>query len=119
MTGPQPTMSLDEFRRGSHSLTKARQEARRDYERYTEQEADAEREYRRTLATAFTEAKVNTSVAEAELIANERASEARHKRDIAKGLARSCLLRIEALEADRATLRTVAEWSQRIDGVTA
>lgn len=117
---PQPTLSLDEFRVKSNQIQQKRSEARRDYERYTEEEAEADRLYRQTLATAFAKAKASDqTAAQAEIQAHADASEAKLKRDLAKSLAKSALLRIEGLEADRATLRTVAEWSQRIEGVTA
>lgn len=120
MSGPQPTLSLDEFRRQSRALHDARIAARRDYERYCEQEAEADRQYRTALATAFAECKAQEqTAAQAELEAHSRASDAKLKRDLAKSMAKSALLRIEQLEADRANLRSIAEWSQRIEGVAA
>ncbi len=114
----QPTLTLDDFRQQSRQLHDARGDARRDYERYAHQAADAERDYRRELATAFARAKSSEMTAgQAEVQAHADAAEARHKRDLAQSMAKSCLLRIEAIEADRATLRSIATWSQAIDAV--
>ncbi len=117
MTAPQPVLGLQEFRDNAHKLGVARREARRDYERYAEQEADAEREFRKTLAIAF--AKAEGTAAQREMEAHKEAAEARHKRDLAKALSKSALLRIEELEADRSILRDIGNWSRAIDGVTA
>lgn len=117
---PQPVMSLDEFRVKSNQLQTKRSEARRDFERYSQEEAEADRQYRMTLASAFAQCKANDmTAAQAEVEAHARASDAKLKRDLAKSMSKSALLRIEQLEADRATLRVVADWSQRIEGVTA
>lgn len=104
----------------SNQLQEARSAARRDYVRYSEEEAEADRQYRMTLASAFAQCKANDmTAAQAEVEAHARASDAKLKRDLAKSMSKSALLRIEQLEADRATLRVVADWSQRIEGVTA
>ena len=117
MNGPQPVLGLQEFRDNAHKLGVARREARRDFERYSELEADAEREFRKTLAIAF--AKAEGTAAQREFIAQQEASDARHKRDLAKAMSKSALLRIEELEADRSILRDIGSWSRAIDGVTA
>ena len=118
---PQPTLSLDEFRRQSRVLQENRSKAREEYERHAQEEAQAEFEYRRAFAIAHTQAAakgtLNAKGIEAEAVA--QTAPLRLKRDLAKSLAKSSLLRINELEADRATLRSIAEWSQRVDGVTA
>lgn len=120
MNSPQPVLSLDEFRVKANQMQKARSEARRDFERYAEQEAQADKAYRLSLATAFAQAKAkDMTAAQAEMEAHAMASDKKLERDLAKSMAKSALLRIEQLEADRATLRSVAEWSQRIEGVAA
>lgn len=117
MSTPQPTMTLDGLREGARKLSTARSEARRDYERYAEEAATAEREYRVTLAKVFArERSAGEPAGASEILAKAAASEAGHRRDLATSLAKSALLRIEALERDAATLRSIADWSQRIDG---
>jgi hypothetical protein len=118
--GPQPTLTLDDMRRGAHQLAQARRDARRDFERYSEQEADADREYRVTLAKVFArERSAGEPAGASEILAKAAAAEAKHKRDLAASLAKSALLRIEELERDAATLRSIADWSRAIDGAAA
>jgi uncharacterized coiled-coil DUF342 family protein len=121
VTQPQPHMDFSEIRTAAHHLAQKRRDARRDYERYSEQAADAERDYRKRLAKAFAEAKSagDVTAAQAELHAYAQAADHKHKRDLAQAMAKSCLLRIEELEADRAMLRQLGDWSQRMEGVAA
>lgn len=120
MTSPQPVLSLDEFRRQSRELQNHRSEARFDYERHTQEEAQAEHDYRVKRATEFARCKsLGMTAGQAEIQADAEAAPLKLKRDLAKSKAKGSLLRIEQLEADRATLRSIAEWSQRIEGVTA
>lgn len=121
VSGPSPTMTLDEFRRQSRSFAEKRAEARRDFERYAQEEAEAERDYRKALAVAFARVKTDSTVtaAQADIEAHAQAAEERLRRDLARSLAKSALLRVEECEANRATLRSVGEWSQRIDATGA
>lgn len=117
---PDPTLSLDELRRGARQITERRRDARRDYERYAKEEADADLEYRKTMAKAYTAARADgVTDRGAEILARDAAAEAKQRRDIAASLAKSALLRIEECEREAATLRSIAEWSQRIDGGVA
>jgi hypothetical protein len=121
VTQPQPHLDFQEIRTAAHQLGQKRREARRDYERYADHAAEGERKYRKTLAIAFVEARAKEGVTavQAELEAASRAADARYERDIAQSMAKSALLRIEELEADRAMLRQLGDWSQRMEGVAA
>lgn len=118
-------LDFAEVQRAARALGEKRREARRAYEEQSQAAADADRDYRRVFAVAFTRARAGSdsepgrSVAEAEALAASEAAEAKHRRDIAQSLAKSALLRIEELEADRAMLRQLGDWSQRIEGVAA
>ena len=114
------TMDLNARRRADRTLAERRQEARRDYVRYAEQAADADLEYRRIKATTYAEerANSNTSVG-AELQANAKAAEARHRRDIADSLAKAALLRIQEVERESVSVRDIHSTSERIDGLAA
>ena len=117
---PQQTLGLTEFRRLAHKLGTERGEARRDMERYAQQEADAERDYRRELATAYAKARSAGETGNgAEIAARAEAADAKHKRDLAAAMYHSTKERIASIEATRAMLRAEAEWSQRIDGTVA
>jgi hypothetical protein len=120
MSGPQPTLSLDEFRRQSRTLQTNRTKAREEYEAHTQEEAQAEHDYRVKRATEFARCvSLGMTAAQAGIQADAEAAPLKLKRDLAKSKAKGSLLRVEELEADRATLRSIAEWSQRIEGVTA
>ena len=114
MSQPQPALDLHDFRDKARKLAQARQEARRDRERYAEQEATAEHEYRKTLARVFAENREKGQpVGASEILARAAAADAAKTRDIAHSLVRSCDLRIEELEANRAMLRTDFESGDR------
>lgn len=122
MTEIQPHMDFGEIRAAAHDLAEKRREARRDYERRSEEAAEAERDFRKELAIQFTCCRSDDKgVGESEILANghEQVAGYRHKRDICQSLAKAALLRIEELEADRAMLRQLGDWSQRMEGVVA
>lgn len=113
-------LSFDEIRAAAHDLAGKRREARRDYERRAEEAAEAEKNFRRELAIQFTKCRSDDKgVGESEILANghEQVAGYRHKRDICQSLAKSALLRIEELEADRAMLRQLGAWSQELETV--
>jgi hypothetical protein len=118
VSAPQPTLSLDDFRRQSRVLQQKRIAAREDYEAHAQAEAQAEHDYRLIRSQAFAEAKAQegTTAAQAEFQADADSAPNKLKRDLSRAKAKAALLRIEALEADRATLRSIAEWSRAIDG---
>lgn len=109
-------LDLHDFRRRAERITKARDVARKDAERYGREEADAEFEYRKRKAASFGAYRVQEKgVAEAEILAEGDVAEWRHKRDLAKVLRRSAEERIAELEANRAMLRMDAEWSRTFE----
>lgn len=111
---------MDEVRGLARKLAEKRRDGRRDFERYAEQAANAEQAYHKTKAIEFAKARSSgQGVKEAEILANGRSADERHRRDIAQSLAKSALLRIDELEADRAMLRQLGDWSQRMEGVVA
>lgn len=118
MSGPRPTLGLEEFRANAHALALARRKARQDFELRSVEQADAEREYRKAQAIAYAEARADGCTnAEAEIRVAGATADLRRARDIAKSQAKSAQLRIEELEADRTILRDVGDWSRAIDGV--
>ena len=117
---PEGTMDLQQRRLADRTLAERRQAARRDYVRYAEQAADADRDYRRVKATTYAEERSqgNTSVG-AEIQANAKAADAKHRRDIADSLAKSSLLRIQEVERETISVRDIHSTSERIDGLAA
>lgn len=118
MTGnPEPHLTFDQVRKAAHLLGEKRRAARADYEHRTREAAEAERDYRKTKAIAFTKARDGEKgVGESEIIADHHSADARYRRDIAQSMVKASLLRIEELEADRAMLRQLGDWSQRMEG---
>ena len=116
-------LDFADVQRAARQLGEKRRQARKEYEEQSLLAADADRDYRKAFAVAFTRARVGDeetpgkSVGEAEAIAAAEAADAKHRRDIAQSLAKSALLRIEELEADKSNLRMLGEWSQRIEGI--
>lgn len=120
MTEDRRTMDLAERRAADRTLAERRQEARRDYVRYSEQEADADRDYEKTRARVFAEAKSDgLSDRTAELKCREAAADHKHRRDIAHSLARAALLRIAESERESVTVRDLHASSERVEGLAA
>lgn len=120
MTEEVVHLSFGEVQSAAHDLASQRRHARTVYEKRSREAADAEREYRKKLAIKFTTFRSQEKgVGESEILANgdPEVYEARHARDIANGLAKAALLRIEELEADRAMLRQLGAWSQELEAV--
>lgn len=114
------TMDLAERRQADRTLAQRRQEARRDYVRYSEQEADADREYAVTLAKTFAKHRSDGEpVGAAEIAARAAAADHKHRRDIAHSLARAALLRIDETEREAVTVRDIHSSSERVDGLAA
>lgn len=113
-------MDLVSRRKADRTLAERRQDARRDYVRYAEQEADADREYRVTKAKTYASERANGNTSTgAEIQANAAAADAKHRRDIAGSLAKSSLLRIQETERESVSVRDIHSTSERIDGLAA
>lgn len=120
MSAPSPTLSLDDFRAQARILQQARKQARANYEAYRQEEAEADRDYRIVKATALAEHRAAGMTGDqAKIQAEADCAPQKLKRDLANAKAKGALLRVEELEADKAVLRSIADWSQRIDGVAA
>lgn len=113
-------MDLAERRAADRALARRRQEARRDYIRYAEQEADADREYEKTRAITFATAKSEgLSDRAADLKAREAGADHKHRRDIAHSLAKAAVLSIDETERESVTVRDIHSSSERVDGLAA
>lgn len=114
------TMDLAERRAADRTLAQRRQEARRDYVRYAEEEAAADREYAVTLAKTLAKLRAEGQpVGAAEIAAKGEAAEAKYRRDIAHSLAKAALLRIEETEREAVTVRDIHSSSEKVDGLAA
>lgn len=106
-------LDIDDARRASRRLAELRRDAEDTHERLTRDAADAEHTYRKAYAKAFIQAE--GTAAEREAIAKaESAGEAR-ARDLAAGLAKVQIERLRGLEGERSQLKSLTEWSMRLD----
>lgn len=112
LTLEQP-LEIDEARRASRALAEQRRTAERELEAQTTRAADAELVYRKAYATAFIEAK--GTAAEREAKAKDSAGRQARDRDIQQGLVRVCVERLRGLEGERSMLKSLLDWSARMD----
>jgi flagellar biosynthesis/type III secretory pathway protein FliH len=111
-------LDLNDLRDQARKLAELRREARRDRERYAHEQAQAERDYRMLLARTFAEKRAEGEAqGAAEIFARGVTAEVVLRRDMAAAMVKSCDLRIEELEADRAMLRQIGDWSMRLEGL--
>src|SRR5262245_8607087 len=114
----EPTIDFGDLRRAYHENAEQRREVRRDRKRFAEMKADKECLYRKRLWSAFAEKRSDKeSVAAAELYARAEAAELGRERDMADACVKDCDHRIDQLEAERASLRQLGEWSMRLEGL--
>lgn len=107
-------LDMDDAREATKALGRQRQDAREHFERAIEKAADAERDYRKTLAFCFVKAEGDTA-AQREANARAAAADASYKRDLKAGLVKAAQERLNEIDAVRASLHRLIEWSQRID----
>jgi len=117
---PAPTLGLDELRRKATAIHKDRLSAVEKLRELLYEAAETERLYRKTRAIAFATARgEGKGVGESEITADGASVDARFDRDIAAGMVTAQREYLALLERDAATLRQVADWSQRVDSVAA
>jgi hypothetical protein len=108
-------LEIDEARRAARVLAQQRRDAEQLLEQQVEKAAEAERSYRKSLALAFLDPEnPGTTAASKEAWAKDRAAEAGRDRDIQQGLVRAFTERLRGLEGERAMLRVLIDWSQRM-----
>ncbi len=107
MNGNPNVMDLDDYRRRSEKIVRARHSAIEEYQRQGLAEAEAEHDYRKSKAVSLARVRSEgKSVTEAEVLAEGEAAGHKKLRDTAHVLARSSLLRVQELERNAASLRT-------------
>ena len=106
-------LSLDDARRASVALARQRREAENAHERFVAEAAESEHAYRKRLAQEIVKAE-GTSAAREAIARSEAADEAR-ERDISAGMVRVQLERLRGLEGERSQLKSLCEWSMRLN----
>lgn len=108
-------LEIEDARRASRALAQQRRAAEEDLSRLTEEAAEAERAARKQLAQSFLIAKGDTA-AMREADARSLAADAFYTRDLKVGLVKACHERLRGLEGERSQLKSIVEWSARMNG---
>lgn len=106
-------LDVSDARQASRLLAENRRTAERTYEEAVACAAEAENIYRKEFAKAFASAEGAATKREVEAADNT----ADFKRDweIKKGLVKSCLLRLDGIEGERSLLKSLIDWSLRME----
>jgi uncharacterized protein YceH (UPF0502 family) len=108
-----PGLTFQQAQSGYHTNAEARRKARRDLQDALERKADRERAYRKRLSREFaTQRDAGKSVVEADVHAKGAAADIAWRRDMADAVAKAAAHRIAELEAERASLRQLADWTR-------
>ena len=114
------TMDLAERREADRKNAGYRRKARADYEKYSAQAAEAELAYRIKKSTSYVELRAKGETSEGSRIrAEAESAPLKRDRDIATGMAKSALLRVDEAESERVSIRDIHKTSERIDGLAA
>lgn len=116
---PQPMelrdpLDYEEARAAYKESGRQRRDARVELERRIADLAEKERLYRVARAQAYVTVDA-PAAGERDAKVDEKASGARRDRDIAKGMVDAAKERLAEIDADRASLHRLVEWSMRLD----
>lgn len=107
-------LSMDDAREATTKVARQRAEAREQFEQAITDAAEAERQYRKALAVAFVTATGDTA-AQKEANARKGAADDAYNRDLKAGLVKVAQERLNEIDAVRASLHRLIEWSRAID----
>lgn len=107
-------LEISDARRASHALAEQRREAERELERRVTKAAEDEKFARKELSRCFLIAEGDTA-AMREAHARALAADAFYQRDLSAGLVKACHERLRGLEGERSQLKTISEWSARMN----
>lgn len=113
LTFDQP-LDADDARQALRMCAENRHQAREWLQRATQDLAEKEKEYRGARARAWT---LHTAgpAKQREDEVNDTTAPARYERDVANGIVRAALERIAEVDAERASLHRLIDWSMRLD----
>lgn len=110
-------LDVDQARHATRLMANQRREAERFLETVTREAADAEAAYRKGLAKAFADVDEGTA-AFREAKARASVADLSLTRDIKSGMVKVALERLRGLEGERSMLKSLIDWSSRIDEET-
>lgn len=122
MSNPRPLiledpLDIDQARHASRLLAEQRRGAEQTLESLTRDAADKEAAYRKGLAKAFVGVE-GSSAAEREANARAKVADLSLARDVAAGMVKVQTERLRGLEGERSMLKSLVEWSARINEET-
>lgn len=106
-------LDIDDARRASRRLAELRRDAENAHEQLTGEAAEAERSYRKAYSEAFVQA--SGTAAEREAKAKAIASDEAYVRDLKAGMVKVQVERLRGLEGERSQLKSLTEWSMRLN----
>ncbi len=107
-------LDLDDARRAARRLAELRRDAEQHHEDAIKAAAKAEADYRRAFARAIVSIEGRSAV-EREAVAREQTAQESYERDLKLGLAKAAQERLRGLEGERSMLKSLIEWSARLD----
>ena len=118
MRGPllltQP-LDLDDAREAARQMSVQRRNTEQMLEEQNKTAADAEHAYRKAFAIAFVHAEGTAAAREA--IARAQSADEARERDIEERIWRVLLERLRGLEGERSMLKSLMEWSARLNAM--
>lgn len=121
MSNPRPLvleqpLDIDDARRASRRLADQRRAAEERLDVLVREAAEAEATYRKALAQEFV--KVTGTAAEREALARAAVADRSYERDLKAGMVKAQTERLRGLEGERSMLKSLVEWSMRINEET-
>jgi hypothetical protein len=112
----EQALEIDDARRGLHLLAEQRRQARDWLQRAIKSKAEKEKEYRRERARCWARNTEGTAK-EREDKVNDETAQFRYERDIAEGIVLAAKERLEEIDAERASMHRLVDWSMQMQGV--
>lgn len=111
----QDALQIDEARHACQAIAGQRRAARDQLSAALERLANREREYRKARAVAYVEHASAPSAGMRDAMVDEATADARYERDVAKGMVEAAEQLLSQIDAERASLHRLIDWSARLD----
>lgn len=111
----QDPLQIDEARRACQEIARQRQSARQTFETANEKLANAERDYRKARSVKYVENTGAPSAGMRDALVDAETADERYERDVARGVVEAAQERLKEIDAQRASLHRLIDWSARLD----
>lgn len=109
----EQALEIDDARRGLHLLSEQRRQARSWLQRAIKDRAEKEKTYRQERARCWARSPEGTAK-EREDKVNAETTQFRFERDVAEGVVLGAKERLEEIDADRASMHRLVDWSMSL-----